>query len=70
MSGNKQRRFTDKFKREAVRLIETSGRSVPGGGPAAVTSQEKISGRWLLRREAHASVPGDTYLPRGEKRAA
>jgi transposase-like protein len=28
MSGNKQRRFTDEFKREAVRLIETSGRSV------------------------------------------
>jgi transposase-like protein len=25
MSGNKQRRFTDEFKREAVRLIETSG---------------------------------------------
>src|SRR4029077_10198275 len=28
MSGNKQRRFTDEFKREAVRLIETNGRSV------------------------------------------
>ena len=28
MSGNKQRRFTDEFKREAVRLTMTSGRSV------------------------------------------
>jgi transposase len=28
MSGSKQRRFTDEFKREAVRLTETSGRSV------------------------------------------
>jgi transposase-like protein len=28
MSGNKQRRFTDEFKSEAVRLIETSGQSV------------------------------------------
>jgi transposase len=28
MSGNKQTRFTDEFKREGVRLIETSGRSV------------------------------------------
>jgi transposase-like protein len=26
MSGNKQRRFTDEFKREAVRLTMTSGR--------------------------------------------
>jgi transposase len=26
--GNKQRRFTDEFKREAVRLTMTSGRSV------------------------------------------
>jgi transposase-like protein len=25
MSGNKQRRFTDEFKREAVRLTMTSG---------------------------------------------
>jgi transposase-like protein len=55
MSRNKQRRFTDEFKREAVRLIETSGRSVQRvahdlgiakstlslGGPAAVTSQKK-----------------------------
>ena len=30
MSGNKQRRFADEFKREAVRLTETSGRSVAG----------------------------------------
>jgi transposase len=28
MSGNKQRRFTDEFKREAVRLTMTSGRSI------------------------------------------
>ena len=28
MSGNKQRRFTDEFKREAVRLTMTSRRSV------------------------------------------
>ena len=56
MSRNKQRRFTDEFKREAVRLIETSGRSVQRvahdlgiakstlslGGPAAVTAQKKI----------------------------
>jgi transposase-like protein len=28
MSGNRQRRFTDEFKREAVRLIETGERSV------------------------------------------
>jgi hypothetical protein len=28
MGGNKQRRFTDEFKREAVRLIERSGQSV------------------------------------------
>ena len=28
MSGNQQRRFTDEFKREAVRLTMTSGRSV------------------------------------------
>jgi transposase-like protein len=28
MSRNKQRRFTNEFKREAVRLTLTSGRSV------------------------------------------
>jgi len=28
MSGNKQRRFTDEFKRGAVRLTRTSGRRV------------------------------------------
>ncbi len=28
MSGNKLKRFTDEFKREAVWLIETSGRKV------------------------------------------
>jgi hypothetical protein len=45
MSGTKQRRFTDEFKREAVRLIETSGASPlawrsPKGRPMVTFEQE------------------------------
>jgi transposase len=49
MSGNKQRRFTDEFKGEAVRLIETSGRNVQQVANDLCISKSTLS-QW---RSAH-----------------
>lgn len=50
MSRNKQRRFTNEFKREAVRLIATSGRSVQQVANDLEISKSTLS-RW---RSEHA----------------
>ena len=50
MSGNKQRRFTDEFKQEAVRLIETSGRSVQQIANDLGISKSTLS-RWRSEHE-------------------
>lgn len=49
MSRNKQRRFTDEFKREAVRLTMTSGRSIERVANLGI-SKSTLS-RWRSERE-------------------
>jgi transposase len=49
MNGNKQRRFTDAFKREAVRLIATSGRRVARVANDLGVSKSTLS-RWRSGR--------------------
>ena len=47
MSGNKQRRFTDEFKRGAVRLTRTSGRRVERDANDFGIAKSTLS-RWRL----------------------
>jgi transposase len=50
MRGNRQRRFTDEFKREAVRLTMTSGRSVARVANDLGIAKSALS-RWRSERE-------------------
>lgn len=52
MTGSAMRTFTDEFKREAVRLVQTSGRTV-GQVAADLGIGHSTLGKWLTRhREA------------------
>lgn len=57
MSGNKQRRFTGEFKREAVRLIATSGRSVQRVADDLGISKSTLS-RWRSEHEQSDLLEG------------
>jgi transposase len=63
MSGNKQRRFTDEFKREAVRLTETSGRSVERVSDDLGIAKSTLS-RWRSERKQAHQLP---ITPSGRK---
>jgi transposase len=62
MNGNKQRRFTDAFKREAVRLIATSGRRVarvandPGVSKSTLSRWRSGRGQGDLLESPHEDV--------------
>ncbi len=52
MTGTGMRKFTEEFRREAVRLVETSGRGVSGVAEDLGIGRSTL-GKWLSRhREA------------------
>jgi Transposase len=60
VSGNKQRRLTDEFKREAVRLTMTSGRSVERVANDLGIAKSTLS-RWGSERD-HTRLDGYAAL--------
>ena len=57
MSRNKQRRFTNEFKREAVRLTLTSGRSVERVANDLGIAKSTLS-RWRFEHEQSDLLEG------------
>jgi len=57
MRGNKQRRFADEFRREAVRLTMTSGRSVGRVADDLGIAKSTLS-RWRSEREQSDLLEG------------
>ncbi|CCG43177.1 transposase (fragment) [Magnetospirillum molischianum DSM 120] len=57
MTGSGMRTFTDEFKREAVRLVQTSGRTV-GQVAADLGVGHSTLGKWLTRHRVAITQPG------------
>ncbi|MEU9716551.1 transposase [Streptomyces sp. NPDC047976] len=57
-------RYSGEFKRDAVALVESSGRSVPSVARELGVNPESLR-QWGARSQAEAAVPGGTVSASG-----
>jgi transposase len=61
MEGRQRRSFTDDYKRQAVDLVASSGRSI-GSVARELGLRDSVLRRWVEQRGAPAGADGDSAI--------